>query len=281
MEQRLDSAQLVVSGEPGGDLVAGVAAAAFRGEGDRMHVPVVVEAEGALLAMAAKGESLPVSIYVYAFDEAGSVADHVAQSLQLDLKQVGARLQKEPLKFVADLRLPAGRYSLRTLVRAGESGAYWLGRTPLVVPAFAPGTIAAVTPLVPEPMTSGLVIRSASSAEKTEGLPFPYQMGAEVYLPTGLPRLERGADLEACVNVYGLDASDVAVKGELIDAEGRPVPDAEVKLVGRTASDQPGLQRLELAVRPGSAAAGEYSLRVTVEQTGRSASSSASLRVGS
>ena len=285
MEQQIDTAQLIVSGEPGGDLVAGVAAAAFRGEGDRMHVPVVVEAEGALLASAAKTEKLPLSVYVYAFDAAGTVRDFVTQSLQLDMKQVGAQLQREPFKFVADLRLPPGDYSLRTLVRAGATGAYWLGRTPLTVPAFTPGTIEAVAPLVPQPMVgqpkAGIVIRSSTSAERTQGLAFPFMMGTEVYLPSGLPSVARGGNLKACLNVYGLDASGITVKGELVDEEGRTVPDAEVKVVGRTASDQPGLQRIELAVKPGSAPAGPYSLRVTVEQTGKSASSSAAVRVSS
>jgi hypothetical protein len=280
-EQQLDTAQLIVSGEPGGDLVAGVAAAAFRGEGDRMHVPVVVEVEGALLAMAKKGDALPVAVYIYAFDEAGSVGDFVAQNLQLDMKQVGARLAKEPLKFVGDLRLRPGRYTLRTLVRAGDGGTYWLGRTPLEVPAFDAGALTAVTPLFPAPMTSGLVIRAASSPEKTQGLAFPFMVGTEVYLPKGLPTAKKGAEFKACLNVYGLDSSDVAVHGELVDADGRAVSGAEVKVVGRTASDQPGLQRLELAVEPGAAGAGDYSLRITVEQTGRKATSSSTVRVSS
>jgi VWFA-related protein len=281
IEKQLDSAQLLVAGTPGGDLTAGVAAAAFRGEGDRMLVPVVVEIDGSMLVAVAKSEPLALAIYSYAFDDAGTIVDRVSQNLALDMKQVGDRLKREPLKFVGALRLPAGHYALRTLVRAGTAGAYWLGDSSLDVPAFTPGTLDAVAPLVPTPMTSGVVVRSAEFEEKSKGLAFPFVMGADFYLPAGMPTVRPGGEVKACLNVYGLDNSEVSVKGELVDAEGRAVPDARVAVVSRVASDQPGLQRLELAVKPGSAEAGDYSLRVTVEQTGRSASSSASVRVGS
>jgi VWFA-related protein len=184
-ERQIDSASLIVSGRPGGDLAATVATAAFRAEGDRMHVPVVVEVDGALLLTAKQGNALALNVYIYAFDDAGSVRDFVAQSLQLDVAQIGARLNREPLKYVADLRLPPGNYAVRTLLRAGETGSYWLGETPVTVSAFAAGELVAVTPLVPEPMTAGIVVRSSSSAERTQGLAFPFVLGQDFYLPRG------------------------------------------------------------------------------------------------
>jgi VWFA-related protein len=281
VEQQLDSAQLLVAGTPGGELTAGVTAAAFRGEGDRMHVPVVLEVDGSSLLGAAQGGALPLSVYSYAFDDAGTIVDFVTQTLTLDVNKVGEKLRQERFKFVGDLRLSAGHYELRTLVRAGAAGAYWLGETPLDVPAFAPGALDAVTPLVPAPMTAGVVVRSAASAEKTKGLSFPFVMGADFYLPSGMPSVRHGGEVKACLNVYGLDDSEVTVRGELVDAAGRAVPDAAVKIVSRAASDQSGLQRLELSVQPGSAHAGEYTLRLSVEQSGRSSSTSSALSVGS
>jgi VWFA-related protein len=280
IERQIDSASLIVSGRPGGDLAASVAAAAFRGEGDRMHVPVVVEVDGALLLTAKQGNALPLGVYIYAFDDAGTVRDFVAQSLQLDVAQVGARLNREPLKYVADLRLPPGRYALRTLLRAGESGAYWLGETPLTVPAFAAGDLVAVTPLAPEPMTAGIVVRSSSSAERTKGLAFPFVLGQDFYLPRGVPSADPRRPARFCFNVYGLTADEAEVTGKLLDAAGRPVAGAEVRVVGRSAGDQPGLSRFELEVDPGGAAAADYTVELSVAQQGRSASAAATLRVG-
>lgn len=279
-ERQIDSASLIVSGRPGGDLAATVATAAFRAEGDRMHVPVVVEVDGALLLTAKQGNALALNVYIYAFDDAGSVRDFVAQSLQLDVAQIGARLNREPLKYVADLRLPPGNYAVRTLLRAGETGSYWLGETPVTVSAFAPGELVAVTPLVPEPMTAGIVVRSSSSAERTQGLAFPFVLGQDFFLPRGLPTTAKRRPLRYCFNVYGLTPDEAQVAGRLVDAGGRPVEGAEVRVVGRSGSDQPGLSRFELEVDPGSAGDGDYTVELSVEQQGRRSSAAAALRVG-
>jgi len=282
-ERQIDTAQLLLTGQPGGELAAGVVAATFRGEGGRMHVPVVIEVDGPSIAMThGKQSAIPVAIYSYAFDPAGGVVDYVAQNLALDYSQVGPRLMKEPLKFVGDLRLPAGSYTLRTLVRVGDQGIYWLGDTPLEVPGFAPGTLDVVTPLLPTPMTEGVVVRSSTSAAKTQGLAFPFvQGGQQFYLPDAMPVLERGKSRSVCVNVYGLSDQAADIQGALVGEDGQPVPGVTVKVVKRSASDQPGLQRVELAVDPGSVPSGPYKLLVTVSQGGRSASNSTALRVGS
>jgi len=280
LERQIDTASLLVSGRPGGDLAGSVAAAVFRGEGDRMHVPVVVELDGALLMAAKAGDALPLAVFVYAFDETGAVRDFVAQSLQLDLGQIGARLTGQPLKFVADLRLAPGRYALRTLARAGDRGAYWLGHTDLDVPAFGAGELVAVTPLAPEPMTEGVVVRSSSSAERTRGLPFPFVLGQDFYLPQGTPHAAQGRALKLCLNVYGLAGGEAEVAGRLLGSDGQPVADAAVRVLGRAASDQPGLTRFEVEVDPGRAAAGLYTVELSVEQQGRSSSAATAVRVG-
>jgi len=280
VERQIDSASLIVSGRPGGELAANAAVAVFRGEGERAHVPVVLEVDGALLLTARQGDALPLEIYLYAFDDAGAVRDMVAQAMQLDVAQVGARLNREPLKYVADLRLPPGRYALRTLVRAGAQGAYWLGESPVTVPAFAGGELVAVTPLAPEPMTSGVVVRSSTSAARTQGLPFPFVQNADFYLPRGVAAASKRRPARLSFNVYGLAAGDAEVGGRLLDAEGRPVTDAEVRVGARQESDQPGLTRFDVEVDPGGAADGDYTLELTVAQQDRSAGVATTLRVG-
>ncbi len=280
-EQKMETAQLLLSGEPGGALDAAVTAPVFRGEGRQMHVPVVLEVPGSALLGAKTGAGIPLAVYAYAFDPAGAIVDFVAQGLQLDAAQVGPRLQGATLRFVGDLRLPPGSYALRTLVRIGDKGDYWLEHSAIEVPAFGPGELVAVSPVIPTPMTQGLVVRSAASAEKTKGLPFPFAAGQEFFLPDPMAAIGRGKSGRMVLNVYGLAAGAAQVSGELIGVDGKTVADASVAAGARTASDQPGLERFDLTVSPGSAAAGTYTLRVTVAQGDRKSVSYASLRVAS
>jgi VWFA-related protein len=278
LERQVTTAQLLVSGQPGGDLAAGVVAAPFRGPGGRMHVPLVIEVEGASLAGARSGNAIPCSVYAYVFDETGTVVDFVAQSLALDYTQIGQRLRRESLKFVGDLILDPGRYTLRTLVRAGDEGFYWLGHTTLEVPDATSGELAIGPPLRLEPMTTGVVVRSSTSAAKTQGLAFPFAVEQEFFLPDALPAVARGGEMRTFLSAFGLAPGDLEVSGFLVAADGQPVAGSEARLVRRfLAAD--GSPRLEVAVRAGSAAPGDYTLRVEVLQEGKRAASSAALRV--
>ena len=276
--RQLETAQLLLSGQPGGILVGGVVAEAFRGDGKKAHVPVIVELDGKSLLEAIGDQAAPVSFFLYAIDDLGQIRDFVAQELQLDLGKLGARLRGEPLKFVADLRLVPGDYALRSLVRVGTTGAYLLVHDALAVPAFAEQQLVVGRPLFPEPMTSGVVVRSSSSAERTKGLPFPFALGEEFYLPRALPHLPAGGAIRACLNTYGLDASAVTLAGELVDGRGQVVPGASLRVLRRL-PDAAGLQRFEIQVDAGSVPAGDYSLRVALEQNGRKSLSSAALSV--
>lgn len=280
-EKQLGTSELLMSGRPGGDIAGGAVAAGFRGDGKRAHVPLIVEVDGPSLLAQRTGDQIRLGVFVYAFDAEGQVRDFVTQSLELDARQVGARLTSESLKFVGDLRLPAGDYSVRTLVRAGERGSYWLGQTDLVVPSFAAGEVAAAGPLFPEAMTSGVVVRSSTSAARTAGLPFPFVNGSEFFLPDGRPVLPSNGEARAWVGVYGFDASAIAVTGELIDSAGRPLRDLQVQVVGRSRNEPAAFEGLELRVRPGNVEPGIYVLHLTLRQGEHRVETSARMSVGS
>jgi len=278
-EKQLDSGQLILSGRPGGDLRGGVVASVFPGDGWKAHVPVVVELDGSQLLEVLDQPQAPLSFYLYAIDDFGQIRDFITQDVRLDVGQVRDHLQGEELKFVADLRLEPGRFALRSLVRAGVAGAYFLDHHTLVVPRFGESEIVVGPPVFPQAMTEGVVVRSSSSADRTKGLPYPFTLANDFFLPDGLPHLPAGGAIRACVDAYGLDASAVDVAGELVDAAGEVVPGARVRLLRRL-DEHRGLERFELQVDVGAEVpAGDYSLRIALAQNGRSTSSTAALSV--
>ncbi|MCM2268849.1 MAG: VWA domain-containing protein [Thermoanaerobaculia bacterium] len=269
--RQIESAQLLLTGMPGGELAAGVVAPVFRTAGELAHVPVVIEMEGrALLGVGARQPRLPVAVYAYAFDGEGAVSDFAAQSVQLELGEVEPRLRREPIKFVGDLLLPAGHYTLRTLVRVGESGSYFLGHSEIAV-APTTGELQVVAPLAAEPMERGLVVRLTAGREQAETLPFPFVSRGEYFLPSGRPRFRAGQPLELALNVYGLAAGSAEIRGELVGADGRRASDVAIFVTSDAVAADGGLRRFTLSAAPGNPTPGAYTLRLAVHQGARSA----------
>lgn len=272
IDRQIETAQLLLTGAPGGTLEAGVVTPVFRGTGALAHVPVVIEMEGrTLLAESRPGAPLPVAVYAYAFDAAGGVRDFAAQSVQIDLREVEGRLRREPVKFVGDLLLPPGAYVVRTLVRVGELGSYFLGHSEVDVAAPAPEALQVVAPLAPESMERGLVVRLTAGREASEELPFPFVSRGEFYLPSGRPRFRSGQPLELTLNVYGLDAGSAEIRGELRRGDGGRVGDVAIFVTSDAVAPERGLRRFTLSAAAGSPPPGAYTLRLAVHQTGRSA----------
>jgi VWFA-related protein len=277
--RQIETAQLLLTGLPGGDLPAGVVAPVFRAGGGVSHVPVIVEMEGRDLLAASRGQAqLPVAVYAYAFDAAGSVRDFAAQSLRLEMSEVGGRLRREPLKFLGDLRLPPGVYALRTLVRVGEQGSYFLGHDEIVVPTPAADRLQVVAPLAAEPMERGVVVRLTAGREAAEELPFPFVGRGGFYLPSGLPRFRGGQPVELSLNVYGLAAGSAEIRGELVGGDGRRVSDVAVFVTADEVAEGE-LRRFTVAATAGAPPPGRYTLRLAVHQGASAASAESPVAV--
>jgi VWFA-related protein len=136
MEKLFEASSKLMGGAESGSIPSAVLAAPFRA-GDQAYVPVLIEVDGpALLADKPQGV-LPVEVYVYALGADGAIQDFLFQALGLDLAKAETALRQSGLKFFGHLDLPAGEYSVRTLIRNGATGAYSLRASPLTVPAFA------------------------------------------------------------------------------------------------------------------------------------------------
>ena len=273
MERQLNTADLLLSGEPGGGLDVGAVAAPFRGDGPKAYVPVIVDVDGEDLLAARDGDKVSCVIYVYALNDKGDIADWLAQPLALDLTKLEPKLHAEPLRFAGDLMLPPGDYHLRLLVRAGARGTYGLRDLPIEVPAYDSGRIAVTPAIFPAP-SSGLFIRGKARTTT----PFPFTWNNAAFVPIGLPAAPAQGEAQAIAVVSGVASGAIEVSGDLLDAAGKPVEGSSIAM---TASEPAGeaAARLELIVRSGSAAPGDYTLRLRVSQAGKAAQSETALRV--
>lgn len=283
LEKQLDTAQLLLAGEPGGSLRAGAVATAFKMDAGRAFVPAVVEVSGASLMALPHDKPIAVDVFVYALDSAGTVRDFIAQNLQLDLAKLGDKLKQGNLRVMGSLFLAPGDYVLRVLVRE-SAGEYSLSALPLSVPDFAGNKVVALQPLFPESMASGLVPRPAVNPRKPKDPMFPFVVGKdEFYLPRALPQIASGGDARLCWLTYGLGAGNLAVQGQVFTAGGEEVPGATARLVDRSQFDQAGLERLTVEFKAPKLAPGEYVLRLSVTDPATKAvtSSVASFSAGS
>ncbi|HVT57471.1 MAG TPA: hypothetical protein VHR45_03645 [Thermoanaerobaculia bacterium] len=196
---RVESAALLVSGQQGGDLqlatfalplpgdLGGMASGmgsggrsaagsvggsrgTGEGTGERARVAVVVEVAGGALQVGPPADRptdrdslLRLEVSFYAVDGAGGVQGSAAHTVEIDLRQLGARLRRGAgIRFAGELRLLPGEVSLRVLVRKLGSRLVGLQVSPLLVPAgearepiLLPPLLAPLAPLAPTTASAG------------------------------------------------------------------------------------------------------------------------------
>ena len=277
----LETASTVL-GEESGAIVTSVLAAPFAAaSGERAWVPVVIEVNGVSLLAGKQDAKLPVEIYIYALDENGSVLDFVTQTVGLDLTKAEAALRQSGLKFFAQMELPKGNYSLRTLVRNGTTGASGLRVTAVAVPAFAKGEPALLPAFFPEAPGRWVMVRETPKQGQTP-MPYPFMLKEAPYIPSSKPVLAPGQETQLVLQGYNLAAGELKADVKVLSADGKEVGNGDInfKLGGREGSGSP--VRMAASFRPPSLPPGDYQLRVTLtDGAGKAQSSMARFAVGS
>jgi len=252
-----------------------VMAAPFRLSGsETAYVPVLIEVDGPTLMAGKQGTTLPTEIFVYAMDQNGSVQDYLTQTLGLDLGKIAGALKQSGLKFFGHLDLPPGKYTVRTLVRNGATGAYGLRVIPLEVPAFAQAGPVLLPPFFPEAPGKWLMIREQVQGPQPN-IPYPFMLKDQPYIPASMPVLGAGQEAQVSLVGYNLGAGDVQIKTQVFGADGREVAPGEIKVLGRESGGANGPDRLVATFRAPALQPGEYTLRVTLSAGGQADTSSA------
>ncbi|HEY3570607.1 MAG TPA: VWA domain-containing protein [Thermoanaerobaculia bacterium] len=258
----LDAATQVVSGQEGGPVGLSVLTAPFKMPGEKAYVPVLIEIDGPSLTAGNPGNALPAEVYAYAMDEKGTVADYFGRTLALDLAKVGPVVSKTGIKLFADFDLPPGSYSVRVLVRNGQTGATGLRVASLEVPAFAQGSPVLLPAFFPEPPNRWLMIRQTKT--RKEEIPYPFMARDRPYVPASKPLLTPGAEAVMALTGYHLGAGPLAAQAMIMTADGKEIGAGKVKVLGHEAAAGDGPERLTTTFQPPALPPGDYELLVTV-----------------
>jgi hypothetical protein len=213
-----------------------------------------------------------VEIYVYALDAAGAIQDFLFQQLGMDLAKVEPAIRQTGLKFFGHLELPAGEYSVRTLVRNGTSGAFSLRVSPLTVPDFAAGPVL-LPPLFPEPAGRWLMTRESPRGTQ---VPYPFMAKQQPYIPASRPALAEGREVPLALVGYNLGPGSLKAEARVLTLDGKEAGTGAVRVLERESGGGSGPDRLSAAFTPPRLAPGEYVLRVTVSGEAGSAGASSS-----
>jgi VWFA-related protein len=274
--QRLLETANDVMGTESGAIASTVTAASFAGAKGRANVPVVVEVDGPSLLAGKQDPTLPVEIYIYALDQNGSVQDFVTQTLGLDLTKAESQLRQAGLRYFANLELAPGKYSIRTLVRNGNTGGSSLRVTDLTVP---PQGAPALLPAIFQDAAPGRWINQPPQKKPGQAAPpYLFMLKGQAWVPTG--RLAAGQDARVILQGYNL-GGDWKAEAKVLDAAGRELPGATLKLGEKEAASGAEPARVTATFHPPNLPPGDYTLSVTVtDGAGKAETSLARFAVG-
>ena len=264
LEKQLAAADQLMSNHASGSIATAVLAVPFRSASAKAYVPVVVEADGATLFAGSAGKNVRTEIYVNAVDAQGSILDSFDQGMQLNVEQAGPALRQGGLKFFGHLELPPGEYSVRVLLRNGETGAYGKRAVTVTVPAFGGEGPVLLQPFFPEAAGRWAVVRELPRGEQRNAT-YPFTVGERAYVPAALPTLAPGEAAAVALVGYRLGDGELAAQARIESADGRDLGSGELRLAGREPGNgvQPDVYRAVFRA-PQGLSSGQYRLVITV-----------------
>jgi VWFA-related protein len=258
LERALTLAEILMVDTPRNDIALSTTPASLPGPEGKSRVPVVVEIAGSDLLKQISGKSANLELFVYAFDRNSEVADYLQERVSLDLSKAGETLKNGGLRYFGTLRLPAGQYAVKTVVRVEESGQIGFDRNELTVPGF---TEAAVLPPVffNDPAGWGMVLGDP----RGDDYPYPFAAGETKFIPKSEPALNATGEYKVALFLFRVPVENLSVLPTLVNANGSQ--NANLSLLGRTSPDETGLVKLLFNFKPEHLTAGKHELRFDVK----------------
>lgn len=242
MQRSLTTAEVIVNDIAQDDIGMAALAVAFPTGQALSLVPVMLEVTGSDLLKQAREGVARVDFFVYAFDEEGVVKGTVYERVRLEADKVTERLAETGIRFYATLRLPAGRYAVKSLVRAVETDAKGFRRIDLEVPEA--GEVSVVPPLFFADAGNWIMVRGGEEA------PYPFVLDGESFIPAARATLRRGEPRLFTVFVYNTDPAelswDISPAARLISTTGA---EAVTKYVFALENVPTGARELGITVR--------------------------------
>ena len=278
IERKLLMTSAIASATPKTELPAWVVAAPFPEGKPLVRVPVVVEVPGDRLLAKREGDAMNVEITVYAIDEKGITRDFLYQPVGLDLTRVRGTLTNGGLKIYGELALPAGKFTLRTLVRDAELDRFGVTVSALTVPSD-PTAAFTLPPLFIEGSRQWIMVKAKPRGAAAVPSEYPFSIAGESFIPTALAGTSRsGEPMEVCLIGYNFpdETPELSYTGRAIGVDGKAHGRVEMKLVKASDRERTGARKMLLEVRTWGLDPGRYALNVKLEdrKAGRSAESS-------
>jgi VWFA-related protein len=218
IERVLTNAEIVVNDIPQ-DAIHVAALAAAPPAGGRAAVPLFLEVDGKdLLAGATK--PVPIDLFIYAFDEKGTVHDRVYQHLAVDPARASAAVREQGIKYFATLALDPGRYAVKALVVAADTQKRGFTRTDIVVPGANDMTV--LPPLFLDAPGKWSLLKGAQHSESA----YPFQLNGEPFIPSAAPHLRPAQPQEFALFLYNADPEQMLMQATVTDAAGVTRPAA-------------------------------------------------------
>ena len=126
------TAELLLSGREGGSIGAEVHADVVVGDAAGSTVDLAIQIDPRTLKPGSRRGALPIEVYTYALDPLGVVRDFFTLEVRLD---PSVNVGDDGVWIWGKLRLPPGDYTVRTLLRATETGEIGVRTTRVTVPA--------------------------------------------------------------------------------------------------------------------------------------------------
>jgi VWFA-related protein len=205
-ERVLTNAEIVVNDIPQSDVRVDAIAAAFPHSGGRAQVPIILQIDGDDLLKGFSGTSLPVEIFVYAFDSAGTIRDRLYQRMTLDTPKVSTRLREGGLKYYSALDLPPGTYAVKSLIRVADADRRGFARVDVTVPGADQVAVTALVPVDEHPRA--LLVKGNPSTPAAE---YPFEVSGQQFIPGVVARASAGPQKMALF-VRGLSPDDVTIE---------------------------------------------------------------------
>ena len=262
VERTLSLAEILVTDAPATDVSISAFATAVPGSAENARVPVVVEFRGTDLLARVAGPNATAHIYVYAFDEQDRVHDFLQQRVTLELAKTRETLERTGVRYIGALRLPAGRYALKTLVRVEETGSTGFLRTEIDVPTFGDNTV--LQPVAIGDMTNWITLLNPARTQDVSSL---LTIAGEPFVPRIRTRLTPSSEQRVALMVYRTALTDLGISPTIVARDGS-TSNANISLVGRTPPDAAGVTKVVFNFKPEGLRQGDYDLRFTVTPKG-------------
>jgi hypothetical protein len=284
LQRQFDAAQLVVTGFGPNDLD-------FRGlclpvprEGDQQTLGLVVQVPKESLRWR-PGEDTVVEVYGYAVGEDQTVRDHVAQFARLDPAKADPDGKRRGLSFYGTLSVPAGRDTIRLMVRDAATGAAGVQFIEGGVPAYDAKSAFVLPPVIVDDPESWLGLDMGSGKASVGPSSFPFEMGGKPFQPRASFEVRPGEAEQVVLIAYepgaaGDPATDVEVRSSLTTREGKAAPPGRLR-IERVHRNEGGRRTYVFTYTPGALEAGDYTLHIGLGEGGAIAQSHALLRVRS